>query len=161
MTLEKICVMLQDKVLIKEIFESVQGEGPYVGINQLFIRFSNCNLKCKYCDTDFRTDLKEYSVPELYSEIKKYNKIHSVSLTGGEPLIEVKFLKQLLPLLNKKVYLETNGTLYENLKTVIDYIDIVSIQQAKRKLISPKNWANGAVPLTIAQKSVIWKPHLL
>ena len=41
------------KIKIKEIFESIQGEGPYVGYKQLFIRFCNCNLKCNYCDTEF------------------------------------------------------------------------------------------------------------
>ena len=118
---------MQNKVLIKEIFESIQGEGPYIGVNQLFIRFSSCNLHCEYCDTDFKTDLKEYNIEDLLCEINKYENIHSVSLTGGEPLIESDFLYELLKNVNKKIYLETNGTLYENLKKVIDYIDIVSM----------------------------------
>lgn len=118
---------MQNKVLIKEIFESIQGEGPYIGVNQLFIRFSSCNLHCAYCDTDFKTDLKEYIVENLICEINKYKNIHSVSLTGGEPLIESDFLYELLKNVNKKIYLETNGTLYENLEKVIDYIDIVSM----------------------------------
>ena len=87
---------MQNKVLIKEIFESIQGEGPYIGVNQLFIRFSSCNLHCEYCDTDFKTDLKEYNIEDLLCEINKYENIHSVSLTGGEPLIESDFLYELL-----------------------------------------------------------------
>lgn len=118
---------MQNKVFIKEIFESIQGEGPYIGVDQLFIRFSSCNLHCAYCDTDFKTDLKEYNMDALIDEINKYENIHSVSLTGGEPLIEYDFLSVLLKKVNKKIYLETNGTLYENLETVIDYIDIVSM----------------------------------
>ncbi len=118
---------MQNKVLIKEIFESIQGEGPYIGVNQLFIRFSSCNLHCAYCDTDFKTDLKEYNIDALIDEINKYENIHSVSLTGGEPLIESDFLSVLLKKVNKKIYLETNGTLFENLETLIDYIDIVSM----------------------------------
>ena len=43
---------------IKEIFKSIQGEGPYIGYEQLFVRFCKCNLKCGYCDTDFLADDK-------------------------------------------------------------------------------------------------------
>ena len=43
----------QHKAKIKEIFASIQGEGPYVGVKQLFIRFCACNLNCDYCDTPF------------------------------------------------------------------------------------------------------------
>ena len=42
-----------NKIKVKEIFASIQGEGPYVGYKQLFVRFCNCNLKCNYCDTEF------------------------------------------------------------------------------------------------------------
>lgn len=118
---------MTNNVLIKEIFESIQGEGRYVGVNQLFIRFTKCNLNCKYCDTDFKTDLKEYSVENLIKEIEKYKNIHSISLTGGEPLLEIEFLKEFLPKTNKKIYLETNGTLYKNLGEIINYTDIISM----------------------------------
>ncbi len=119
--------MPQNKVLINEIFESIQGEGPYIGVNQLFIRFSKCNLKCNYCDTNFKTNLKEYTQDELINEINRHNNIHSVSLTGGEPLLEADFLMCILPNINKKVYLETNGTLYNELTQIIDYVDIISM----------------------------------
>ncbi len=118
---------MQNRVQIKEIFESIQGEGPCIGVNQLFIRFSKCNLNCAYCDTDFRTDLKEYTVDELIEEVNKHPNVHSVSLTGGEPLCDADFLYEFLPKLNKKVYLETNGTLYEQLSLIVNYIDIVSM----------------------------------
>ncbi|MCK5661099.1 MAG: 7-carboxy-7-deazaguanine synthase QueE, partial [Methanosarcinales archaeon] len=36
---------------IYEIFNSIQGEGPYVGMRQVFVRFCGCNLACEYCDT--------------------------------------------------------------------------------------------------------------
>ncbi len=118
---------METKAFIKEIFESVQGEGPYVGCNQLFIRFSQCNLNCQFCDTDFTSELNEYTPIELANIVNKRENIHSVSLTGGEPLMEIEFLKEFLPLINKKVLLETNGTLYKNLEKIIDKIDIVSM----------------------------------
>lgn len=118
---------MQNKVLIKEIFQSIQGEGIYIGTNQLFIRFSRCNLNCGYCDTDFKSDLKEYTKDELVKIVNAYKNIHSISLTGGEPLIETDFLVEFLPLIKHKIYLETNGVLFEQLKKVINYIDIISM----------------------------------
>ena len=117
-----------NSVKIKEIFESIQGEGPYIGYKQLFIRFCNCNLKCNYCDTDFlsNSDYIEYNAFDLANKVNKYNDIHSVSLTGGEPLLSVEFLKEFLPLTSKKIYLETNATLAEKLLEVKKYIDIVA-----------------------------------
>ena len=51
-------------VNIKEIFSSIQGEGPYVGEKHVFVRFCKCNLACKYCDTDFISG-NEFSVDEF------------------------------------------------------------------------------------------------
>ena len=38
---------------INEIFYSLQGEGRHTGRPAVFVRFSGCNLKCPFCDTDF------------------------------------------------------------------------------------------------------------
>lgn len=116
---------------IKEIFESIQGEGPYIGYKQLFIRFCECNLKCAYCDTDFAPNegYTEFSANALLRYINdnfELDKIHSISLTGGEPLLSYIFLQEFLPLTNKKIYLETNGTLYKELLEVKQYISIIS-----------------------------------
>lgn len=112
-------------VKINEIFASIQGEGVYVGYKQLFIRFCNCNLKCNYCDTEFM-DGKDYNPCELADEVNKYTDVHSVSLTGGEPLLAVEFLKEVLPRINKKIYLETNATLADKFLEVKPFVDIVS-----------------------------------
>ena len=112
---------------IKEIFKSIQGEGPYVGYKQLFIRFCKCNLTCKYCDTDFNiTDSKDYNIEELTKIINEAKDCHSVSFTGGEPLLEKEFLKELFTKINLPIYLETNGTLYKELEELIDYITYIS-----------------------------------
>lgn len=114
---------------IKEIFASIQGEGPYIGQKQVFVRFCNCNLKCNYCDTQFAPDeyFEDFSPWELAEHIKKFNNFHSISLTGGEPLLSVDFLKEFLPLISKhKIYLETNATLSEKLSEIINFVDIIS-----------------------------------
>ena len=120
----------QSKVKIKEIFTSIQGEGTYIGQKHIFIRFSKCNLNCKYCDTDFKSDLKEYSSDELYNYLKNID-CGVISLTGGEPLLEAEFLEEFLKKyylkLNKKIYLETNGTLTDKLAKIIDFVDIIAM----------------------------------
>ncbi|UCH12001.1 MAG: 7-carboxy-7-deazaguanine synthase QueE [Candidatus Omnitrophota bacterium] len=115
-----------------EIFSSIQGEGPYVGQRQIFIRFNNCNLNCNFCDVPKNIKSAKFDVDGVVSKIKKINKKtkhKAVSLTGGEPLLQTRFLKELLPKLGKfkfKIYLETNATLPENLKSILKYIDVIS-----------------------------------
>ena len=118
---------MTEKVKIKEIFASIQGEGPFIGYKQLFIRFCGCNLNCEYCDTDFDAiNSEEYSYCELADIVNNYKDCHSVSLTGGEPLLHVEFLNKFLPMIDKPIYLETNATLFQNLVKIIDFVDYVS-----------------------------------
>jgi len=115
---------------ISEIFSSIQGEGVYAGQKQIFVRFSGCNLSCGYCDTDFKT-FQEYSASELYSEIESLGRdFHSISFTGGEPLLQNDFLAELLSIVKRKrykTYLETNGTLPKSLDQLINNLDIVAM----------------------------------
>lgn len=115
---------------IAEVFDSVQGEGLYLGEKQIFVRFFGCNLSCKFCDTKLDR-FTEYEPEELFEEIKLYqNEFHSISFTGGEPLLQKDYLKEVLKLTSKhgyKNYLETNGTLPDELADVIDYLDIVAM----------------------------------
>ena len=130
---------------IREIFTSIQGEGPYIGVKQLFIRFCECNLACKYCDTEFESkNGRAYSVDELTDIVNSNSDCHSVSLTGGEPLLHTEFLKELLPKCKLPIYLETNATLADKLFEIIDYVDYIS---ADIKLPS----SAGVKPL--------WKEH--
>ena len=115
---------------INEIFSSVQGEGTVVGFKQLFIRFCGCNLKCDYCDTEF-LDGKIYTPQSLFDEIcTNYDlkSFHSISLTGGEPLLSYEFLQEFLPLIygKTKIYLETNATMTKEFKEIKSLIDIVA-----------------------------------
>jgi 7-carboxy-7-deazaguanine synthase len=124
------------KANILEMFQSIQGEGKYAGVRQVFVRFFECNMHCVWCDTphsigDTTRRYKEYTLDELSNAIDTLSAgCHSVSLTGGEPLMQTPFIKELLPLLKQKSlpsYLETNGIFYNELKTIIDDIDIVAM----------------------------------
>ena len=116
---------------IAEIFDSVQGEGLYLGEKQIFVRFFGCNLNnCNFCDT--RLDFfEEYDAPGLFNKIKSYgNGFHSISFTGGEPLLQKDFLKEVLEMTkgaSYRNYLETNAILFEALEEVIGYLDIIAM----------------------------------
>jgi organic radical activating enzyme len=121
------------KADILEIFSSIQGEGPFMGTKQVFIRFAGCNMKCAFCDLEAVFPPKSFTVDKMLSVVKQIRftsgQHHSVSLTGGEPLLNKDYLKRLLPRLREtglKIYLETNSTLPANLREVIEFIDIVS-----------------------------------
>jgi len=125
--------MTKQRAKIKEIFSSIQGEGIYLGVPQIFVRFDGCNTDCLYCDEKKKPAKFDLTVQELVKKIKALDKKsgphHSVSLTGGEPLVHKEFLGSLLPRLKAagyKIYLETNGTLPDNLKAVLKKIDIVA-----------------------------------
>jgi 7-carboxy-7-deazaguanine synthase len=138
---------------ISGIFNSIQGEGLYLGERQSFVRFAGCNLSCQYCDTpqalvvpkefkvevtpgkkDFKKLPNPATTAQLIEILNSFQKpkgaTHSISLTGGEPLLQVDFLKVFLPELKKEiglpVYLETNGVLPDHLSEVIDMVDIVA-----------------------------------
>jgi len=120
---------MKNKGKIAEVFSSVQGEGLYFGEEQIFVRFFGCNLKCKFCDTPL-DHFTEYEPKELLEELKLYNNHHTVSFTGGEPLLQKYFLRDTLELTRKagyKNYLETNGILHSALEDVIEYVDVVAM----------------------------------
>jgi organic radical activating enzyme len=56
---------------------------------------------------------------------------HSISLTGGEPLLHAHFLRAFLPELRAREglphYLETNGLLPDHLEQVIELVDIIGM----------------------------------
>lgn len=135
---------------VVEIFSSVQGEGLLVGCRQIFIRLYGCNLACAFCDTvlkeeppycrvektpghrDFKLIPNPLNADDIASVAAAFSlsRHHSVSLTGGEPLLQPSLIKELAPLLKgtrRGIYLETNGTLPEELSEVIDLVDIVAM----------------------------------
>ncbi|MCK9614143.1 MAG: 7-carboxy-7-deazaguanine synthase QueE [Candidatus Omnitrophica bacterium] len=117
------------KAKISEIFKSIQGEGLHQGTEQIFVRFFGCNMHCSFCDTRLN-DYSEKTVEEALKDILSLGVCSFVSLTGGEPLMHADFVKTLASRLKgegKTVYLETNGIMYENLKEIIGFTDIIAM----------------------------------
>lgn len=96
---------------VVEIFSSIQGEGCNLGKPANFVRFSGCNLKCPWCDTEWNSPkLGILSIDDILNKLDKG--VPLVVLTGGEPLLQ-KNLPFLIERLFKEGYnvaIETNGT---------------------------------------------------
>jgi len=157
---------------ISEIFSSIQGEGLYVGRRQVFVRFCGCNLACRYCDTAgsrhsaphcrvetqpgsgtgerIANPISAESLSEIVGRFARAARHHSISLTGGEPLLHADFIRGWLlktvgehkvrpcdsqakvrpyggPTGGLSVHLETNGTLPDELAKLIGLIEVVAM----------------------------------
>jgi len=101
------------KIKVNEIFYSIQGESSFAGLPCVFIRFTHCNLRCNYCDTEYAFyDGKELTIDEIIKEVDQY-KCHLVEITGGEPLLQENIYPLIQDLFNHnyEVLLETGGHL--------------------------------------------------
>ena len=122
-----------------------------MGVRQLFVRFARCNLNCVFCDTPWREQQpQKYQLEktpgcrdfvfldnpvdpaQLAYELDRLDlaRHHSISLTGGEPLLYSHYLRELIPLIkgtHRGIYLETNGTLPDALELVLPGIEIIAM----------------------------------
>jgi len=140
------------KGYIGEIFSSFQGEGVYAGRRQIFLRFFGCNLNCCYCDTQsFKKPEQQFCKIEkepgtlefifvenpmpldmVVGHIDRLTSpdLHSVSFTGGEPLLTDDFLISIAKKCHEsgfKNYLETGGTSSKKFGKVIRFFDYAAI----------------------------------
>jgi 7-carboxy-7-deazaguanine synthase len=135
------------KTNINEVFSSFQGEGILIGRRQIFVRFSGCNLDCNYCDTPESRD-PHYgnlvSIDELYSKVNSIitPDFHSISFTGGEPLLHSNFIKKFLEEYEFTSMLETNGTLPTELNRISHLLDYVSLDIKLPEHEASKNYAD-------------------
>ena len=116
-----------------EIFASLQGEGPSMGVPVAFLRLSRCNLACVWCDTAYTWRFEEDERPhrdDTHYE-RKANQFalapaeaaeriaalgqKRLVITGGEPMLQAGALAEMLEALDALVpgmdiEIETNGT---------------------------------------------------
>lgn len=137
-----------------ELFSSIQGEGMLAGVRQVFVRLQGCNIRCDYCDTnesleqgesvcsmeqtpgkgDNRMVVNPVPVSLLVGHLEAWESRwpglhHSISITGGEPLLQAEALTGVLPELSgiHPIFLETNGLLHEELESLLPWITFVSM----------------------------------
>ncbi|HEV3027932.1 MAG TPA: 7-carboxy-7-deazaguanine synthase QueE [Planctomycetota bacterium] len=122
-----------------EVFSSFQGEGPYAGLRQVFVRLSGCHLRCVYCDTPDSWERagswtfagaprpNPVSIEDTLEVIRSFGPHPSVSITGGEPVLQAEFVRDLalgIRTLGMKTYLDTSGTLADRLSVCAPAIDV-------------------------------------
>lgn len=152
---------------IGQIFNSVQGEGLYVGRRQVFVRFTGCSLSCNFCDTE---EFRRFRLPTCEVETKpssmKFRRVknpmthkqvlrhikrlatpdtHSISLTGGEPLLAGDFLVDVAGACRRAgfiTYLETSGASSEVMDRAARYTNIaaIDVKLPEHRAVSRSSW---------------------
>lgn len=118
---------------------SVESFGTVDGPGIRFVLFlQGCHLQCKYChnrDTWNMSGGEYKNIDDIFEKIKRYKNYimpsgGGVTVTGGEPLLQVKFLIELFKKLKEEeihTCIDTSGmvNLTEDIKEVLKYTDLV------------------------------------
>lgn len=168
-------------VYLTEIFDSFQGEGLWVGVRQLFVRFAGCHLRCAYCDTpnsltrgkslrilknECVHEVREIPNPvngsdltEIIKDMVSGEAFHSVAITGGEPLLQSEFLLGWLPEIAEMgldIYLETSGDLFERFASLAHLIDYCAMDvKLPSATHQPPKWEEHSRFLQLALNSSV------
>jgi organic radical activating enzyme len=141
---------------VNEIFFTLQGEGAHSGIPAVFVRFSGCNLKCPWCDTEF-ADFTEMSAEEIvHTMLELYDlpneRRKMCVLTGGEPSLQVdKALIDALHAAGFYICIETNGT-----RSLPDGIDWITCSPKEQTLKQSQTTSNGLKLTKVNEVKVVF-----
>ena len=107
---------------VNEIFESIQGEGKYIGQPALFIRLSGCTRACDFCDTKYHIEGKEMKIKDVVNRIKQ-SKSDYIVWTGGEPMLQEEEVYEVITGTDDLYHqLETNGDILPRAPSYFSYI---------------------------------------
>jgi pyruvate formate lyase activating enzyme len=117
---------------------SIETCGTVDGPGIRFVVFTQgCPLRCKYChnpDTWIMKDGKDTSIDHLVEEALKYKSYMNysgggVTVTGGEPLLQLDFVKEFFIRLKKHgihTAIDTSGYIFnDKVKEILDLTDLV------------------------------------
>lgn len=130
--------MDKDKTQYAKV-HSTETLGALDGPGIRFVLFlQGCSLRCKYCHNRDTWDIRggEYkTIDEIFEKMKRYKSYMKfskggVTVTGGEPLLQVKFLIELFKKLKQeKIHtcIDTSGMvkITEDIKELLQYTDLV------------------------------------
>jgi organic radical activating enzyme len=156
---------MSESAFVSEIYASVQGEGPFTGERQVFVRLAGCPLRCRYCDTPGSLSAQGHPRITVEDALKKTARaagrtIKRVSVTGGEPLLQSAFVAAFFCALKKrgiKTYLETAGIHADAMKRVEPYADVVSMDMKLPSAVGRAYWNEHRAFLANAGKNVFVK----
>ena len=100
-----------ERLKVREIFLSVQGEGTTAGVPTVFLRLTGCPLRCQYCDTEYAFHGGRWlGFDHILGRIGDFGVEH-VCVTGGEPLAQRNCGRMLARLCDAgyRVSVETSG----------------------------------------------------
>jgi organic radical activating enzyme len=118
--------MKDDKLVVSEVFYSLQGEGSTMGVPAVFLRLAGCNLKCGMESGSWQCDSievwqkgKSLEFAEILSKgnVDRLRNGAHLIITGGEPLIQQVRIDSYLDWFRKTykffpvIEIETNGTI--------------------------------------------------
>jgi len=128
--------------LIVDLHCVLQGEGKFMGVPHILIRFSGCNMNCMFsdwlCDTSYASwhaEGTKYSINDVIELLYANPHIDHIMITGGEPFLNKSLLHTITHLIKTIdtrywITVETNGTMgyfdsknEENLP-IIDFISM-------------------------------------
>jgi 7-carboxy-7-deazaguanine synthase len=101
------------RLLVSEIFHSIQGESTQTGRRCSFVRLTGCNLRCVWCDTAYAFEGGEWmEVGEILARVESHQTPLAL-ITGGEPLAQAAVHSLMDALLSRgmEVMIETGGSL--------------------------------------------------
>ena len=98
---------------VTEIFHSIQGESTHAGRPCVFVRLTGCNLRCRWCDSEYTfTGGEKMSIDDVVARVKSYG-CELVEVTGGEPLAQKEAFDLIARLCDDgfEVLIETSGSI--------------------------------------------------
>lgn len=129
----------KSKLLVHEIYASIQGESSFMGLPCVFVRTTGCHLRCSYCDTAhafFKGS--EKSLDQVMVEVKNFG-IPLVEITGGEPLLQPASFTLMDRLVEEgfSVMIETSGAV--SIKKVNRAVKVILDVKTPSSLESHRN----------------------
>ena len=121
--------MIKGSVSKIETFGLVDGPGI-----RTVVFLSGCKLRCKYCHNPemWKKDKDNYTPEELAKKILRnknyFNRNGGVTFSGGEPLLQSKFIIEVCKILKKEnihIALDTSGVGNGDYEEILKYVDLV------------------------------------